>query len=663
MTYTSERLYNEVIRWKMPRFSSTIRVREILPHLPCLTLTDREEIEAKRETAGNSIAVQTLLDNLRRRENWPDEFITALWNCEHRELAEEISAAYDRIRGMTNNAVAAAVPSPAPTPAPAPTSSATGATVTTATIHTFPVTSPPLLTLTSVEAPAHSVASSNTAAQVPPPAVVLQGPQSKRIQQVEVPTPVPSPSPVPTSQAEMAPPVLALSQAIPPTAVSASKVTSPVQKNDISTHTWAAENKTTIVDTPDGLALTSQTTSTFTDDTILSTLSAQASSPETSQNQTTSPCSTSQGSPRSEKSQVPIAVKETIPSERYPVQDTNPPLKEQTVVQGPEEISDLTANELVQRTNTVGLPVFKAQTTFKRTTQATCSAPAEVDTYCHPSIDQEYFSKPGTLQHPKTQQRRAEAHPVLQEEPCSVISDELEISRSAVCSTEPGQFTTLAEHPGIESNNSPEPFPSAKIPVECVDDPNLNTESLSYTNETSSHIACLEAVSQSIQENGSPLNAPLSPNQPVEDHYESFCVSQTEPGTLINVIHIAEEPPAEKSNGQPPSILGNAVNPGGVSANIKPCTVISEDHPTLNHQRTENVVHLHEPSKREASDHKKSATIKYQEQESNATRPGSNLQLEQREMGRASFQINIFHLCAAAGIGLTAIVLAWKLKH
>ncbi|XP_051504797.1 mitochondrial antiviral-signaling protein-like [Myxocyprinus asiaticus] len=640
MTYTSERLYNEVIRRNLAHLASTVRVREILPHLPCLTLTDREEIEAKRETAGNYTAMQILLDNLRRRENWPDEFITALRNCEHRKLADEISAAYDRIRGMTNNAVAAAA---APTPA-YPCSAA--ATVTKATIHTHPVTTPPLLTPHSVVAPAHSVASSNTAAQVPPPAEVLQGQETKRVQQVQVPTPIPAPSPEMAFQADIAPPVVAPSQVIPPTAVSASKVTSPVQTNYIPTHTGITENKTTIVDTLDGLALTSQTTTTSIDGTAFSTLSAQPSSSNTSQNQTASPCNISQVSPRSNKNQVPAAVKQTDASEKHPVQDTNPPLKEQIVVQESEEISGPTTNE---GTNTAELPV-QAQTTFTRTAQATCSRPTEVGTYSPSSIDQEYFSKPNILQHP------AEALPVSEEEPCSVVSDDLEISRSTECSTEIGQ-SCLAEHPSIESNNSPKTFPSAMMPVECVGDPNLNTGSLSNANETSIHTACLEAAFQSLHENGPPLNAPLSPNQPEEDDYESLCESQTEPGTLMKVIHIAEEPSAENLSGQPPSILGNAVNPGGVSANVKHLsflrTNISEDKPTMNHQSTENVVHLHEAE----------ASEQHQEQESNATRQASNLQLEQREEGRALFQINNFHLCAVAGIGLTAIFLAWKLNH
>jgi len=71
----------------------------------------QEEIEAKKETSGNYTAVQTLLDNLRRRDNWPEEFITALENCEHKELAAEMRTAYDTIRGITGKSYHACVQS------------------------------------------------------------------------------------------------------------------------------------------------------------------------------------------------------------------------------------------------------------------------------------------------------------------------------------------------------------------------------------------------------------------------------------------------------------------------------------------------------------------------------------------------------------------------
>nr|AGP75919.1 mitochondrial antiviral signaling protein [Mylopharyngodon piceus] len=579
MSLTREQFYNKAIRPNLARFSSTVKVRDILPHLPCLTITDREEVEAKRETSGNFTAMQTLLDNLRRRENWPDEFITALRNCEHRELADEMSTAYDRIRGITNNAAPTApVPRPAPTPAPSFSSAGATATVTTATVHTVPVTNPP-----AGDVPAHSTPPSNIAAPEPSPAPVPKVPETQQVQ--NLPTPVPAPSLKPVSQAEIAPVVVAPSQAPPSAVVSVSKV---------PTHTGPAENETPVLDTPDGLALTDQTTtSSLSGETVLSTSGAQASSSYT----------TSQSSQMSEKIQVPIAVKDTDTSEKLPVQDSNPPLRQERTIQEPEEISDPTANELVQRNNTVGLPVFNGQTNSTRTGQATSSAPTEVVTHPPSSIEQEYFSKPGILQYPDPQQNRAEALPVLPEEPCSVVSDDLEISRATESSTEPGRSTSLAE-------------------------------------QTSTAIASLDSASWCDPPH---IAAPSTPNQPEEDHYESFCPSQT----LVNVIRFAEEPPAENLNGQPPSMLQRS-------------RVISE-----NHIGTENVVPLSDPSGHdsEASDRKKSATINYREEESNA-RPATILQPELREEGyRELFRINNYQLVAAAGFALSAVFLAWKLKH
>ncbi|KAK7148832.1 hypothetical protein R3I93_012995 [Phoxinus phoxinus] len=592
MSLTREQFYNKAVRPNLARFSSTVKVRAILPHLPCLTLTDREEIEAKRETSGNFTAMQTLLDNLRRRENWPNEFITALQNCEHGELADEMKTAYDRIRGITNNAASAApVPRPAPTPAPSHSPAGAPATVITATVHTVPATTSLLIPPTG-DVPAHSAPLSNMAAPEPSPAPApaLEVPETQQVQ--KLPTLVPAPSLEPVSQAEnaplvVAPSVVAPSQTPPPAEVSVSKV---------PTHTGPAENKTPVLDTPDGLALTEQTTnSSLTGETLLSTSSAQASSSNTSQIQITQPCTTSHSSQMSEKIQVPIAVKDSSTYVKDPVQESNPPLREERTIQGPEEISDPTANERVQRNNTAGLPDFNGQTNSTRTGQATSSAPSEDPAYF---ISQEYFRKPGVLQHLEPQQNRPEP-----EQPCSVVSGDLEISRATECSTEPRRSPSLAE-------------------------------------QTSTPISSLDSASQSLND----VAAPSTPNQPEEDDYESFSESQTR----VIVTRFSEEPPAENLNGQPPSMLQRSrdqhtLKPSGTE-NVVPLS------------GTENVVPLSDPSRHDsgASDRKKSATINYREQESNA-RPAT---IPQPEL----FRINNFQLIAA-GIALSAVFLAWKLKH
>ena len=47
---------------------------------------------------GNYNAMQMLLDNLKRRENWPEEFIRALEECEHADLAQEMKEEYEKLK-------------------------------------------------------------------------------------------------------------------------------------------------------------------------------------------------------------------------------------------------------------------------------------------------------------------------------------------------------------------------------------------------------------------------------------------------------------------------------------------------------------------------------------------------------------------------------------
>ncbi|KAL7380061.1 hypothetical protein ABVT39_010769 [Epinephelus coioides] len=98
MSLASDKLYNGYLRRNMPTIVSKVKVREILNHLPCLTSQDRETIEAKRETYGNYDSMVLLLDCLKRRENWPEQFIKALEACEQPTLAAEIRAEYEALK-------------------------------------------------------------------------------------------------------------------------------------------------------------------------------------------------------------------------------------------------------------------------------------------------------------------------------------------------------------------------------------------------------------------------------------------------------------------------------------------------------------------------------------------------------------------------------------
>ncbi|XP_035465566.2 mitochondrial antiviral-signaling protein [Scophthalmus maximus] len=103
MSFASDKLYNGYLRRRMPAIVSKVKVKEIIVHLPCLTSHDRENIEAKRETYGNYDGMVLLLDCLKRRENWPEQFIEALEECEQTTIAAEIRAEYDALRGVNNS--------------------------------------------------------------------------------------------------------------------------------------------------------------------------------------------------------------------------------------------------------------------------------------------------------------------------------------------------------------------------------------------------------------------------------------------------------------------------------------------------------------------------------------------------------------------------------
>lgn len=587
MTYASDRLYNEVIRKKLAVYASRIKVKEILPHLPCLTLTDKEDVETKKDNAGNYQAVQMLMDNLRRRENWPDEFIEALRMCEHNTLADELSVEYDRIRGRTNSAAATVAPQSPPVQAPASDSTAAAtAKVTTVTVHKVPVNTPPGLTPPLVDAPAQTVAPSNTAPQVPSLQV-----QETQPEKVNISAPAASPEP-----SEIAPPAMVSSQAHPPTDISPSEVTSDGQENESQTHSGATGNQIPIINTPDV-----QTTISLTED------SAQASPLSTFQSQITNPDYT-QSSQTLEISKVPLAVEET--SDSLPVQETTPPLNKE-----PKECSNRTANEIAQRTNTAELP-STSQITSNRTVPATSSSHAG-------SINEEYFSKPGILQ--------VQPPSVLLEEPCSTVSSVLEISETSESSAVPGQSTSRAGRSGNVSFST------------IIESPDLRVES----------------APQSLQENIPPQHdAPPSPNQPEEDHYESLCQSQT--GVLSNVIHFAEEPPAENLNGQPLSMLRNTPNPYGLSANSQHSMVTREDQPALNFGNNENV-YPRKPFGQNAvrpSEQEKSTTFNHQGQESNAS-----TSVNKREEGQTTGQINKVYLTVGAAVLGIGLFCAWKIKH
>lgn len=180
-----------------------VKPREIIVHLPCLTDHDIESIETKNDFSGSFEAMKLLLTCMKRRENWPEQFIDALERCRHETIAAEIRAEYDKLRGINNS-------SPPP---PAPPAS----NVVTAHVHPAPsaphlpdpVSAATALPTRDVPSEAHETnpiqetetPTKSTLVLPPAPVVEVTPPESPQVQAepetqaVVVPPATPPPSP------------------------------------------------------------------------------------------------------------------------------------------------------------------------------------------------------------------------------------------------------------------------------------------------------------------------------------------------------------------------------------------------------------------------------------------------------------------------------------
>lgn len=225
----------------MPTIVSRVKVREIVVHLPCLTAHDRETIEAKRETCGNYDAMRLLLDCLKRRENWPEQFIQALEACEHMVIAAEIREEYNVLRGIRD-----------------PAHGSPSQTVVTAHVHPAPpaacasvqdTTEVPVVVPVAAGPPEPSTADPPEVSQSPavePPQPVAGEPPAPR---------TPSPSP------ETPPPRAAAS---PPPQIEADAHQEPEENSELETEEVCGNGDSRATDTPP-LDSTSLTNSDVTD--------------------------------------------------------------------------------------------------------------------------------------------------------------------------------------------------------------------------------------------------------------------------------------------------------------------------------------------------------------------------------------------------------------
>ncbi|KAL0969537.1 hypothetical protein UPYG_G00228600 [Umbra pygmaea] len=94
-SFARDRL-SKYLRLKLADYSSRLKATDLITHLPCLTASDRDEISAKKDFAGNYSAIVLLLDLLQKRLNWPEQLIQALEDVEHPDLAEGLRTEWNR---------------------------------------------------------------------------------------------------------------------------------------------------------------------------------------------------------------------------------------------------------------------------------------------------------------------------------------------------------------------------------------------------------------------------------------------------------------------------------------------------------------------------------------------------------------------------------------
>lgn len=58
----------------------------------------KEQLERHLDREGNTNTVFNFLNDLRRRDDWVNHLLRALWNCEHRELYYTLRDEYRLLR-------------------------------------------------------------------------------------------------------------------------------------------------------------------------------------------------------------------------------------------------------------------------------------------------------------------------------------------------------------------------------------------------------------------------------------------------------------------------------------------------------------------------------------------------------------------------------------
>ncbi|XP_074517154.1 uncharacterized protein LOC141783651 [Sebastes fasciatus] len=502
MSFASERLYNGYVRQNMPTIVSKMKVREMMMHLPCLTAHDRENIEAKRETYGGSDSAMLLLDCLRRRENWPEQFIEALEACEQPTLAAEIRAEYNALRGVNNS-------NPGSPP------------MTVVRAHVHPAPSASHLSFpengansqAAVAPPADASAPPEAAAQVSPSLEIPVQPQAPQSSAAQVPEAVSPPEPPQSTQNEVAP-----RTPTPPPSPVTQAVTTPPPQREIKSHQEPVENsESDIQDVPGDDGVIPDQGSAGNGEVLINGVATPPppsrpvvpcetdtpSSPDRLQTATTS----TEVRPPQSPSPTPINSDVTdgssfltLTPEKPPVQDTTPLVdpKPAAVLQ-PEEMSEPPTTQVVESS---------PQTETAATTSPPLPGAAGMD--------------------------------------ASLWAD------SSMCLSKPGQLISILP----QNHDSPTiPAPSTPAQPYSGNSERLEMSDAATDAVTSAHLPACSAVSSTAattasalpcQENGFALNH----NEPEENNYESPCQSLERQEVLMHEVHVSEEPSILDLDGQ-----------------------------------------------------------------------------------------------------------------
>ncbi|XP_062253496.1 mitochondrial antiviral-signaling protein [Platichthys flesus] len=625
MSFASDKLYNGYLRRRMPAIVSKVKVREVVVHLPCLTTHDRENIEAKRETNGNYDGMVLLLDCLRRRENWPEQFIEALEACEQTTIAAEIRAEYDALRGNSNPSSPSSTvirahvhPAPSATHLPIPESGGSAA----AAAPPAEASAPPE-PAAQASAPLQPEAQSSAAEQaslpeaVPPPEPVPEPPQATQIEVVPPPT-TPPPSPMTPHTPD----------STPPGEVTAHREPEENSESDIQD----ISNEECVV--PDQLSARegeADVDSEVTPDPLQATTTEVASTApeEVNSNQEPEECSESDimdisGDNVVIPDQVSVALVSSV--ETPPLSpcetDTDPdPLRTTAASEASPPQSPTQANSDV--TDGSSFPILTPEKhPVQDTTPPEDIKPEETS---DPPITQVVESSP-----------QIETAPTASPLPGADGMDASMFGDDTLCMSKPDPLISFQPEshnsPTLPAHNPPEePYSGESERLEisdaAQDDVTVSACSAIASTTTVSGLPC--------QENGVAFNH----DEPGENHYESLCVSLESQEVQVNVVHVSEEPSILNLDGQVPAPQAHLIN-GEAAKEITPSppSTTTDENPTSDksYSPPEPAVVTPEPK----------------------TLPGS-----EEELAPRTSPSNRKYILTAAGVGAFALLMAWKFKN